>query len=317
MKRKTKRILIFSASLTTVLVFILFAGGLWFASNQLLSPSFKGLSKDLSVCKPKTAKFLGENCGNLRITHQFKFNEVRIPTVNGFDLPGWLIKTADNGMERSRAAIMLVPAGGSDRREETRYIQFLLNQKLDVLTFDLECQGEAPCPVPGVTYGHRESRDVLSAYLYLSDKYETVYAMGSSVGAASILIALPQMPKLAGVIAENPSPSFQRLIKEAPESQSMPAWATNLLISLTMIRGRFDGMLGPEHSLRFAGKTPILFIHSKEDKVVAYPRTQELADMYPGPKTVWFAEKGEHAAIWDVDHSQYEKRVADFLTSMK
>lgn len=55
-----------------------------------------------------------------------------------------------------------------------------------------------------MTYGQRESRDVLSAYLYLAGKYEKLYAMGTSVGAASILIALPEMPKLAGVIAENP-----------------------------------------------------------------------------------------------------------------
>lgn len=62
----------------------------------------------------------------------------------GYKLPGWLIKAADNGLEPARGAIMLVPAGGSDRREETRLIHFYLTQLLDVLTFDLRCQGEAP-----------------------------------------------------------------------------------------------------------------------------------------------------------------------------
>jgi alpha-beta hydrolase superfamily lysophospholipase len=216
----------------------------------------------------------------------------------------------------AQGVIMLVHSGGSDRREETRYIQFFLSQKLDVLTFDLGCQGEAPCLVPGMTYGHRESRDVLSAYLYLTDKYEKVYAMGSSVGAASILIALPEMPKLAGVIAENPMASFQRLIKEAPQSQSMPGGGTELLINLAMMRGKFDGLLSPENSLPLAKTTPIFFIHSKEDTVVSYQQTQDLVDLYAGPKTVWFPEKGDHSAIWDVDHADYEKRVADFLNSL-
>lgn len=313
MKRKVKWI----AITLFVVVVLFFVGGLWFASNQLLSPSFRGVTNDLSVCKPETAKYLGPGCGNLRVTNQFKFSEVKVPTVNGYELPGWFIKATDNGKEPARGAIMLVPAGGSDKREETRYIDFLLNQKLDVLTFDLGCQGEAPCPVPGLTYGQRESRDVFSAYLYLMDRYDKVFAMGSSVGAASILIALPEMPKLAGVIAENPMASFQRLIREAPESQSMPGWGTNLLMKVAMTRGKFDGLLSAEHSLRLAKATPILFIHSKEDKVASYKQTQDLFDLYRGPKTVWFPEKGEHAAIWDADHADYEKRVADFLNSMK
>jgi hypothetical protein len=139
--------------------------------------------------------------------------------------------------------------------------------------------------------------------------------MGSSVGAAAILIALPEMPKLSGAIAENPMASFRRLIREAPQSESMPAWITDVLIRVTMARGRFDGTLSAEHSLPSVRNTPIFFIHSKEDKVVSYVQTQDLANLYSGPKIVWTPEKGEHAAIWDVNRADYEKRVADFLNS--
>jgi fermentation-respiration switch protein FrsA (DUF1100 family) len=208
---------------------------------------------------------------------------------------------------------MLIHAGGSDRREGTRYVPFFLGQDLDVLTVDLGCHGEAPCPVPGLTYGQRESRDVIGAYLYLTERYDTVYAMGSSVGAASILVALPEMPRLAGAIAENPMTSFSRLIKEAPESQSMPGWATDLLIDVTMLRGRFDGRLSPEHAMTLSRTTPVLFIHSTQDEVVSYRQTQDLADLYAGPKTVWLPEEGSHAAIWDADHAEYERRLAGFL----
>jgi alpha-beta hydrolase superfamily lysophospholipase len=297
-------------------VLALFSGGLWFASNQLLFPTWRGATRDLSVCSPETAKYWGVGCGNLRSTHQFKFREVRLSSVNGYELPGWLIGTAENGKGRARGAIMLIPAGGSDRREETRFIQFFLGQNLDVLALDLGCQGEAPCPVPGMTYGQRESRDVLSAYLYLTEKYDKVYAMGSSVGAASILISLPEMPKLTAAIAENPMVSFQQLIKDAPESQSMPGSFVDLLIKVAMWRGQFDGLISPEHSLRLAKTTPVYFIHSRMDQVVSYTQTQELAELYAGPKTVWFPEKGSHAAIWDADHADYEKRLTDFLNGV-
>ena len=272
-----KRTVIWVTGIVPVAAIVLCGGGLWFASNQLLFPVWRGVAKDLSVCTPEAAKHWGNGCGNLRDTHEFTFSEVKFPSVNGYALPGWLIKASDNGVEPAGGAIVLVHGGGSDRRENTRFVSFFLSQRLDVLTLDLGCHGEAPCPVPGMTYGHRESRDVLSAYLYLTDRYRKVYAMGSSVGAAAILIALPEMPALAGVIAENPMASFQRLIREAPESQSMPGWGIELLMQVAMMRGRFDGLLSPATSLSLATTTPILLIHSKQDKVVSSKQTQDLS----------------------------------------
>jgi fermentation-respiration switch protein FrsA (DUF1100 family) len=84
------------------------------------------------------------------------------------------------------------------------------------------------------------------------------------------------MPKLKGVIAENAMANFRRLITEAPEAQSMPKFFSNLLLKLVTLRGHFDPSLSPEHSLAFAGKTPILFVHSKADKVVSYQQTKDL-----------------------------------------
>jgi len=42
-------------------------------------------------------------------------------------------------------------------------------------------------------------------------------------------------------------------------------------------------------------------------------KTRALAEAYGGPKTAWFPDKGEHGAIWDVDHVDYEQRLAAFL----
>ena len=205
-----------------VVVPVLFSAGIWFAGNQLLYPSWSGATKDLSRCPPVLAAVWGEGCGNLRLTRALQFREIAVPSLNGYDLPGWLIGAADNRREPAIGAILLVHGGGSDRREVTRHASFFLDRRLDVLTVDLGCHGEAPCPVPGLSYGERESQDIVSAYLYLAGRYQRVLAMGSSVGAASVLIALPAMPKLAGVIAENPMASFERLIRETPAAAVHP-----------------------------------------------------------------------------------------------
>lgn len=304
-------------SLVVGVVAALFCAGIWSASNQLLFPSWKGARKDLTVCTAELAAAWGDGCGNLRVTNRLRFEEVKVPSINGYELPGWLIRAAENGREPADGAILLVHGGGSDRREISRHVPFFLDHRLDVLTLDLGCHGEAPCPAPGLTYGHRESHDVVAAYLFLLEKYPRVLAMGSSVGAASILIALPSMPRLAGVIAENPMASFQRLIRETPASRSIPGWFTGVLLELTMLRGHFDGLLSPENSLRLVKSTPIYFIHSTKDEIVPYQQSEQLADRYTGPKTVWWPDAGGHSAIWDVDRVAYEHRLERFLASVR
>ncbi|TGM03784.1 alpha/beta hydrolase [Leptospira barantonii] len=308
-----KRKLIWLIPVLPILVLPILCAGLWSASNQLLFPSWHGVVKDLSVCKQEAETHWGKGCGNLRATKEFEFEEIKILSINGYELPGWRIETQKNGFPRSQGAILLVHGGGSDRREMTRHIRFFLKNKLDVLTFDLGCHGDAPCSVEGLTYGHRESRDVFSAYLYLLKKYKKVYAMGSSIGAGSILIALPQMPKLKAVIAENPMESFQRLIFDSPEAQSAPKKFVQAMIDLSMLRGRFDGLLSPKNSLRLENGVPIYFIHSQKDRVVSYRQTQELFDLYDGPKTIWLPDFGDHGTIRDINPEEYEQKLSHFL----
>ncbi len=310
-----KRILIRIGVALVFLVLVLVIVSFWMGSNMILNPVWRGVSKNLAAGTPETEKYWGPGYGNLRTTHQYKFSEVKFHSVNGYDLSGWLVKSADNNFGAAKGAIMLVHGGGGDRREETRYIHFFLSQHLDVLTFDYGCMGEAPCPVPGMSYGDRESKDVLSAYLFLTNSYQKIYAMGTSVGAGSILIALPGMPKLSGVIAENPMASFQKLLTETPSSQSMPKWLLNTMIGFVKLRGRFDGLANAENSLRVVKTTPILFIHSQKDNVIPVRQTQQLAALYNGPKSTWYPNYGNHAFIWDIDHAAYEKRIVTFIES--
>jgi fermentation-respiration switch protein FrsA (DUF1100 family) len=185
-----------------------------------------------------------------------------------------------------------------------------------VLTFDLSCSGEAPCPVPGLTYGARESRDVLSAYLYLSARYHGIYTMGTSMGAAAILIAMPQMPNLTAAITENPMASFRKLIIETPVSRSAPKWFLDVMLKVTMFRGKFDDLQSAETSLKLVNHIPILFIQSKKDNIIL-ESTQKVAAAYHGPKTIWLADKGEHAAIWNAAPALYERQLTIFLDSVK
>lgn len=287
--------------------------GLWTASDQVLQPSFLGLKKDLSFCPEEAAKVWGKDCGNLRQTKQYAFTEVSIP-VHNYNVPGWFISTRTNGYGDARGAILMVHSGGSDRREDTKYLPMLLGQKLDILTFDLSCNGEAPCPGHGLTYGYRESQDIKAAYDYLHKNHQTVYVMGASMGATSVLVALPNLNNVAGIIVENPMYSFARLIKESPQSKSMPGWMSDGFIHFVQWRGGFDDSRTPVKTLGATKvQPPILFIHSKKDVIVPYKQTIDLANLYHGKTTVWLPEAGNHSEIWNTNRTEYEKRVTDFL----
>lgn len=316
-KSSWKRKLLIGCGIAAVFIIVAIPAMTWFSSGMLLHPSFKGLGKNFSKCSQESERYFGKDCGNLNESHAYVFSNVKIPSQNGYDMPGWLIKASDNARtQKPSHVIMLVHSGGSDRREMTRHIGMYLDQGFDVLTFDQGCAGESPCPVKGLSYGQRESRDVASAYQYLLRGYDHVYAMGSSVGAASILVALPEMTKLAGAIIENPYTSFDRLVKEAPESKNVPGWATNMMISLTKMRGEFDGLASPEQTLPFSGNTiPIFFIHSKKDKVASYKQTEDLVGIYTGPKTVWYPDAGDHALISNAQPSLYKEKIAAFLAT--
>ncbi len=314
-KMSRKRKLIWGGSIAAVVLLLGMFASTWFSSGMLLSPSFKGLGKDFATCKSETEELFGKACGNLRESKAFVFSEVKVPSQNGYDMPGWLVKASENGKPAATGAILLAHAGGSDRRESTRHIAMYLNQGLDVLTFDQGCAGEAPCPGKSMSYGQRESRDVFSTYLYLTQRYDKVYAMGSSVGASSILIALPEMPELAGVIVENPFASFERLIREAPESKGVPGWAVSNMINMAKSRGNFDGLLSAEYSLPLArNDVPVFFIHSKQDVTTSFEHSQYLAGLYTGPKSTWYPDKGEHALVSNAQPGEYEKKVSDFLS---
>lgn len=312
-----KRILLWSILTIILFIPIFMSFGIWSASNQLLFPVWRN-NQDFSACSTETEKHWGPSCGNLRNSNEFKFEELKIPSTNGFDLPTWKIATLENGKGKSKGAIFLVHGGGSDKREMTKHIRFFLKRGLDVFSFDFGCHGEASCLIPGLSYGYRESKDVLSIYHYLSEKYDHIYALGSSVGASSILISLPEMHKLSGVIAENPMYNFEKLILEFPgTAKDIPALFSHLLIKLTQIRGKFETSPSPASSLAKVNAIPILFIHSKEDQVVPFQQTLDLADLYIGPKQVWILEKGEHGTARDTDPNEYERRVRAFLDGLR
>lgn len=294
---------------------VLAAGSIfWSASSQILHPPGPGDVGDISGCREQSRALWGDDCGRLTRRLDVDRQEMTFQSQNGYALAGWKLHRSSSNP--SNKVLLYVPGGGSDRREASRYVDLAFSLGYDLVAIDPACQGLSSCSSLGLSYGARESRDILSVVSKLQQDYAHVAVMGSSVGAASILIALPDMPDIAAVIAENPMSSLWQLLRDAPEARDMPNWAITFLVQLTNWRGDFPFEPDALSAISRGKRVPLLLIHSKTDQIVPPTHSENLAKAYRGPVKVWVTEHGAHGAVWNADPAAYEAKVRDFLSSL-
>lgn len=310
---RRRRLFVVVASSLILLVIAGMSAILWQASSQVLYPAGPGDHGSLANCRTETQAYWGNDCGRLASGDVLEVTDTAFTSANGYQLSGWLVHAKATPASEVKGVVLYVPGGGSDRREASRYAELVLGLGYDLAAFDPICHGMSPCPVPGVSFGARERADVASAADILKVRYKTVFVMGSSVGAASILSALPLLQGVAGVIAENPMASFDSLIRNAPEAQGLPDIMVDALIGLSRWRGQFGAGHDAIDGVRASSGVPILFIHSEADAVVSWRQTEELAASYRGPKRVVLTAEGGHGAVWNSNRALFETEVTQFL----
>ncbi|RYG04875.1 MAG: alpha/beta hydrolase, partial [Chitinophagaceae bacterium] len=129
--------------------------------------------------------------------------------------------------------------------------------------------------------------DVAAAVAALERTYGKVVVMGSSMGALSIIRALPQLSNVRGVVLENPMLGLEPLLRDAPQSKGMPPFAITLLTNLVTWRGTFPSV--PEAAEVMGGYNgpPLLFIHSQSDQVVPFAHSEILAEAAGRAASTW------------------------------
>jgi hypothetical protein len=309
-----------------ITLFLVVAIGVgYYFTSLALHPAWR---LTLEEC-PEKRQDWGKGCGNAETNGEFIVAQVEFPAVDadGFATSAWKLLAADN-----RARVVPAPAGafrpggkwaavffhggGADRREAYRYARYYLSRGVDYYMPDLVCHGRSACAKnDSLSFGARESRSVKNVHAGLrAAGYTGLIFMGTSVGANSLLIALPEMPDLRAVVAENPMFSTERFVLETSAAPAFfPGPYRLFLAHLLAWRGgfpedegaakRIDGLVGP----------PVFFIHSKEDQLIPYSHTPALYEIYGGPKELWISETGAHARVWNVNPADYEARLDAFL----
>ncbi len=244
---------------------------------------------------------------------------VRFPSRgHGLALRGWWFP--NNG---ARRALVLLHGRGHNRYDRNwqsdAIARSLLRHGYAVLMFDLRGHGESPCA--RLSYGVREAADVLGALDFLRERGfadGSVAMLGSSYGAAAMLMALPEMPGIAGLVADSTYAELWPVVlaeipRQSPRLGRLrpgPGMrlAARLLYRVDLRAAR------PLAAVAAASAPPILFIHGEADAYVPPAHSERLhAAALHQASELWLVPDADHALTYATAPEAWLERVTSFL----
>jgi uncharacterized protein len=247
--------------------------------------------------------------------------KVSIPSVNGYNLSGTYIHNS----KETKDSVVIVHGLGCTRWVSLKYCDIFLSLGYNVLIYDSRFHGNSGGK--NITMGYKEKYDLNSAVNWLRDKNcEGIVGIhGESLGAATAILHSEMNTKNKNVdfyIVDCPYSDLEVLINEILKknlSYYTPAVGRVLTFycnSILFIRSGFTlKELSPMKAIE-KSKSPILFIHAENDKVIPSYMSKEIYNSYMGKKDIYIAPNAGHCQSYTVNKEEYFNKVKSFLISI-
>ncbi|HZH60801.1 MAG TPA: alpha/beta hydrolase [Metabacillus sp.] len=288
--------------------FLMVLIGLYLISKLLVSPK--------RVPYEKTFK-LGIQKGEIddQVFHTMKKEELYIPSYYGYKLHGMLFPVDDS------KKVMIIAHGikwslfGS-----FKYVEMFQKRGFNVLLCDHRFHGLSGGKY--TSYGYYEKDDLKAWIDYFSTRMgEGVFIglLGESLGAASALEVSKQDHRVKFCIADCAFSDFSSLLRIRLKLDFKLRFYPIIDLVSFIIKLR-HGWSFPEVS-PIKGlektKTPILFIHGKEDGFIPLQMTLDMFKRKKGNKKLYLVPLAGHAEAFNIDPKGYEKKVIDFIKEIE
>ena len=239
----------------------------------------------------------------------FPVESVQIPTNNDTKTHGWLIYG-----EPGAGVILLVHSMRSNRLEMLSRARFLHQQGYSTLLIDLHAHGETPGE--RITFGLRESENIDVAINFLRTTFpnERIGAIGTSLGAAAIVLA-KQPLNLNAVVLESLHPTIEEAVENRLKlhfGKYASSFLPMLLFQLTFFLDTTTDQLSPINRISQLD-VPLLMISGTSDEHTTQAETERLFAAARGPKELWVVPGARHFNMHTYAGREYEHRVSDFL----
>lgn len=254
------------------------------------------------------------------------FEDVQFPAQDGLRVAGWFIPAAKE-TNQDGATIVLAHGWqwnrlgfeggnlfsnitGSEPVYLLRLVADLNAHGYNVLTIDLRNHGESATAHP-VTFGQSEAKDLLGALEYLEDRddvdSERIGVMGFSIGANSILFALPQTGRIKAAIAVQPmTPS---VFADRITDNLFGIFGSLINTVSGFIYQLFGGPrlagIVPAFAASGGGDVPVLYVQGTGDEWGSVDDVSVMADMTPGTQQLLFVNSQHRFGGYNyvLDHS--------------
>jgi fermentation-respiration switch protein FrsA (DUF1100 family) len=247
--------------------------------------------------------------------HGATVSPVRLTAADGVPLAGWLF-ARDSG---SHGTVLVTHGSGGSRDHATPYAAFLLDAGFEVIVPDARGHGESG----GFgTYGLREADDLQrwAAWARARRPGACVYALGSSLGAAQVLMAEASRPAFCAIVSDS---SFATFLDAGLDRVARPLgmgdagrWLGRpaAYAGLGYVRLRYGVNLldaNPEAALQRI-RTPVLLIHGEADRNTPVYHARALAAAQPAA-SLWIVPGAAHTASWRAEPEAFSRRIVAFL----
>jgi fermentation-respiration switch protein FrsA (DUF1100 family) len=236
---------------------------------------------------------------------------VVFPSASGSQIHGWFAPGTSG-----RGAVLLLHGVRGDRRDMVSRAEFLHRLGYAVLLIDFQAHGESPGD--RITFGDRESRDVVAALSYLKQREpgERLGALGVSLGAASLVLAEGRS-HMDAVILESMFPTIEQAVVDRLRlhlGPVGPVMAPLLLVQFQTRLGTSVERLRPVDRIGLLG-APVLILSGTLDKNTTLEEARAIFAAAHPPKEFWAVEGAAHVDLHSYAKAEYERRVAAFLSA--
>jgi dipeptidyl aminopeptidase/acylaminoacyl peptidase len=251
------------------------------------------------------------------------FEEVRLQSRDPhITVAGWYIPAAGN--PDSAPSVILVHGLNTCRRSPTILLPagMLYRNGFNTLLIDIRDHGDSTVEDGRYAGGTEEYRDALGAWDWLvSDKGvapERIGLLGTSLGAATVMIAGGEEPRVAAVWEDSGYADLSDAVSAELARNGFPQFiAAGGLFMGRLIAGDDVTAYSPVAGVRKMGTRPIYITHGAADTRLSVDYAYDLADAIRaqgGNVEPWIIEGAEHVQGMFLQPEAYEQRLIEFFT---
>jgi alpha-beta hydrolase superfamily lysophospholipase len=240
----------------------------------------------------------------------FYADMVAIP-AKGHAIAGWW-----TDVHQGLPVVLLLHAVRGDRATMVARATLFQKHGFSTLLIDLQAHGETPGAA--ITFGRRESDDVVAAVAWIKSRAPNrkIGIVGCSLGGAAVLLS-PQPLGVDAVVLEAVYPRIRLAVENRVRMKLGPLapLVTPLLLGQLSLRLHLEAQdFEPIRSIG-ALDAPVLITAGSDDQHTTLSETKELYAEAREPKELWIVSGAKHQDLLQFDSSGYQAHVLRFLTN--